>query len=134
MHFKTAATAVVPTALLCQVHGLLYSSNWDTRTAAAATIGLMAEAFPHHSVQELAAAGAGSQAADAQQQQQLAELQRAGVNITLQNFDLAAVLSKGEPLLASGGQVCGCVIVCNAGWLPKEHLRGVVLGGQRAAH
>jgi hypothetical protein len=87
------------------VHGLLYSANWDTRTAAAATIGLLAEAFPHHSISQLAAAGT-AQASDAQQLQQLQELQQ-GIHITLQSFDLSNVLSKGEPLLASGGQV-GC--------------------------
>lgn len=86
----------------CQVHSLLYSANWDTRTAAAATIGLMAEAFPHHGVRQLAAAS--TDQADAPQQQQLQDLQQ-GVHITLQTFDLASVLSKGEPLLASGGQV-----------------------------
>lgn len=86
----------------CQVHACLYSPNWDTRVAAAATIGLLAEAFPHSSVQELAAAS--TQHADAQQQEQLQDLER-GVQVTLQTFDLAAVLSKGQPLLASGGQV-----------------------------
>lgn len=88
-----------------KVHSLLYSPSWDTRTAAAATIGLLAEAFPHHSVRHLAAAAAsaGEQQADAQQAQQLQDLQQ-GVHITLQTFDLPSVLSKGEPLLASGGQ------------------------------
>jgi hypothetical protein len=93
-------------AAVAQVHSLLYSPSWDTRTAAAATIGLLAEAFPHHSVRHLAAAAAstGEQQADAQQALQLQDLQQ-GVHITLQTFDLPSVLSKGEPLLASGGQV-----------------------------
>lgn len=90
-------------ACCCQVHSLLYSANWDSRTAAAATIGLLAEAFPHHSVRQLAAASVG--AADAQQHQQLLQDLQQGVHITLQTFDLDSVLSKGEPLLASGGQV-----------------------------
>lgn len=100
MGFCCCCCAAVP-----QVHSLLYSPSWDTRTAAAATIGLLAEACPHHSVRHLAAAAsAGDQQADAQQQQQLQDLQQ-GVHITLQTFDLPSVLSKGEPLLASGGQV-----------------------------
>lgn len=98
-HCPVGAAAV---ACCCQVHSLLYSANWDSRTAAAATIGQLSEAFPHHSVRQLAAASAGG--ADAQQHQQLQDLQQ-GVHITLQTFDLEAVLSKGEPLLASGGQV-----------------------------
>lgn len=88
--------------LLLQVHNLLYSANWDTRIAAAATIGLLADAFPHHSVKQLAQSAQGG---DAQQQEQLHALQQ-GIHITLQAFDLAAVLQKGEPLLASSGQVC----------------------------
>jgi hypothetical protein len=89
-------------AFTLQVHNLLYSANWDTRVAAAATIGLLADAFPHHSVKQLAHS---AQGADAQQQEQLHALQQ-GIHITLQAFDLAAVLQKGEPLLASSGQVC----------------------------
>jgi hypothetical protein len=89
-------------ALLLQVHNLLYSANWDTRVAAAATIGLLADAFPHHSIKQLSQS---AQGADAQQQEQLQALQQ-GIHITLQAFDLAAVLQKGEPLLASTGQVC----------------------------
>jgi len=105
-----AYSSNVPVVLFCclQVHGLLYSVNWDTRIAAAATIGLLAETFPHNSVKDLA--GACAEQADAQQQAQLQDLQH-GIHITLQSFDLAAVLSKGEPLLASGGQVSHACVV-----------------------
>lgn len=87
------------------MHELLYSNNWDSRVAAAATIGLLAEAFPHHSVKDLAAAAADTGQHEQQLQQQQSQQQLEGVHIGLQAFDLAAVLEKGEPLLASGGQV-----------------------------
>lgn len=95
------------------MHVLLYSTNWDTRVAAAGTIGLLAEAFPHNSVQDLAAAAAAAQVQQAQVQssdgqqslQQLQDLQQQGVPVALEALDIATVLAKGEPLLASGGQV-----------------------------
>lgn len=85
---------------------LLYNSNWDTRVAAAATIGELADAFPHHSVDDLATAGTSG---STQQQQTIYQ-----VDVQLASFNLNKVLSKGEPLLASGGQVWG-VAVCASG-------------------
>lgn len=84
-----------------QVHVLLYHAHWDTRVAAAGTLGGLAEAFPHHSVENLAAAL--SAAASGQNQQQQGGTYQ--VHVSLAAFDLERVLTKGEPLLASGGQV-----------------------------
>lgn len=79
------------------MHALLYHSNWDTRVVAAATVGGLADAFPHNSVEDLAAA---SNPSGGQQQQIVYQ-----VDVQLASFKLDRVLSKGEPLLASGGQV-----------------------------
>eukprot|EP00882_Tetradesmus_deserticola_P016495 GHRQ01017624.1.p1 GENE.GHRQ01017624.1~~GHRQ01017624.1.p1 ORF type:complete len:137 (+),score=40.05 GHRQ01017624.1:207-617(+) len=85
-----------------KVHALLYSSSWDTRVAAAGTLGGLADAFPHHSVQQLAAALPDSNGSAAREVQQGPGYQ---VHVLLPAFDLERVLKKGQPLLASGGQV-----------------------------
>jgi hypothetical protein len=91
------------------VHAYLYSKKWETRTAAADTIGALADAFPHHAPAELAAAAAG--AAD--------EGDAAGVcggsgsggdgtweaSVMFEGVDLQQVVDYGQPLLASGSQV-----------------------------
>lgn len=84
-----------------KVHALLYSSSWDTRVAAAGTLGRLAEAFPHHSVQQLAEALPNTNGSVEQQLQQGPSYQ---VHVLLPAFDLDRVLRKGQPLLASGGQ------------------------------
>jgi HEAT repeat protein len=85
-----------------QVHALLYSSSWDTRVAAAGTLGGLADAFPHHSVQELAQSLLNASCSVDEQVQQGPVYQ---VHVLLPAFDLDRVLKKGQPLLASGGQV-----------------------------
>jgi hypothetical protein len=96
-------------AACLQVHALLYSSSWDTRVAAAGTLGGLADAFPHHSVHQLAEALPNSSGAGVQQEQDGPGFQ---VHVLLPTFDLDRVLNKGQPLLASGGQVglCDCCV------------------------
>lgn len=83
-----------PTHRVVQVHGLLYHPSWEARLAAAATIGGLADAFPHHDPAMLREA-AGTAAAGAPN----------AVELPLSSFDMQRVLSRGAPLLASGGQV-----------------------------
>lgn len=84
----------------------LYSKGWDTRIAASETLGLLAEAFPHPSVADLAA--------------RCQELHGYGGNIdlttpmTFSTFNLQLLLDKGTALLASGGQVRSQFALC---WL-----------------
>ena len=73
------------------MHGLLYSKSWDTRVAAAEALGALADAFPHHSVEDLAAAAG------------VAPPER---DVAFEGLDLQRVLDRGAPLLCSGGQVC----------------------------
>jgi hypothetical protein len=85
-----------------QVHALLYSSSWDTRVAAAGTLGGLADALPHHSVQGLAQSLLDACGSVDEQVQQGPCYE---VHVLLPAFDLDRVLKKGQPLLASGGQV-----------------------------
>jgi hypothetical protein len=98
-----------PTEL--QVHAFLYSKRWETRLAAADTLGALADAFPHHTPADLAAAaggaaddsGSGSGAKEAATAAAaVAACQQASV--LFEGVDLRRVLEQGQPLLASGGQ------------------------------
>lgn len=80
-----------------QVAGHLYSKSWETRVAAGDAIGHLAEAFMHHSVQDLVASVGRQAAGSASSSHQ--------VNLTFSAFNLKQVLEKGSALLASGGQV-----------------------------
>lgn len=90
-----------------QVHECSYSTTWDTRLAAAAALGYLAEAFPHHTPATLRAAAAaaaggggpcdsaGPSGSGGHEEQQPC----------FQAFNLQQVLNQGTPLLSSGGQV-----------------------------
>ena len=86
-------------ALLRRLGGLLRAADWDARAAAAACIGLIAEATPHPTAADLAAAagsGAGGDAAPA-------PASSSNDLLSLAGFDAARVLAGGKHLLASGG-------------------------------
>lgn len=89
-----------PFTAVLQVHALLYHNSWETRVIAAATIGGLADVFPHHSAKDLAA-----NCSLAGGQQQLQEQLCYQVDVPLASFDIENVLKHGEVLLASGGQV-----------------------------
>ncbi len=65
--------------------------------AAGEALGLLAEAFPQHNVGDLVAAAPGAAASQPQP----------AMSAALQNFNPRALLDRGTPLLASGGQASG---------------------------
>jgi hypothetical protein len=68
--------------------------------AAAEALGHLADAFPHHSVEDLAAAAG------------VAPPER---DVAFEGLDLQRVLDKDAPLLCSGGQVCVVCVAANGG-------------------
>jgi TATA-binding protein-associated factor len=91
--------------LTMQVHSLLLHKSWETRTAAGEALGLLADAFPHATVTDLAAAaGVQQRAAEASQPQQNAGGEALQVS-ALEAFHLQTILDRGTALLASGGKV-----------------------------
>ena len=109
--------------LALQVHAYLYNKSWDTRIAAAETLGHLAALFPHHSATDLARACAEQHGSSAKPP--ISSPQPSGTAGALKAFDVQAILEKGTALLASGGQVrvgtgacrarMGCVDVCARG-------------------
>eukprot|EP00798_Chlamydomonas_sp_ICE-L_P022199 gene22199-29259_t len=93
------------------VHGYLYHKNWETRIAAGETIGYLAQAFPHASIDDLEAAHAA--AGDT-------STLDAPNNMDFQAFKLQQILDRGTPLLASGGQEYD--IVEDPSLTPKQRL------------
>ena len=86
-----------------QVYARLYHKAWETRVAAGEALGLLAEAFPHTTVADLAeqcAACGGGGVAGA------AAVTVSNV-VTFEEFNLKHILERGQALLASGGQVGG---------------------------
>lgn len=87
-----------------QVHAYLYSKRWETRTAAADTLGALADAFPHHTpVDILTAAGSAAIEPGIGEPWQ--------VSLLFAGVDLQRMLEQGQPLLASGGQVRQIIVV-----------------------
>lgn len=99
-----------------QVHVYLYSKKWETRTAAADTLGALGDAFPHHTPADLAAAATAAAAAGGGAESLAAGVGAAEggkggiawqVSLWFDGVDLQRVVDRGQPLLASGGQVRG---------------------------
>ncbi len=90
-----------------QVHGFSYSKNWDARVAAGETLGLLADAFPHHTPPDLeaAAASAGPSSSTGNGAGAASTAVPLQSTSALAGFVLQQVLAKGKPLLSSGGQV-----------------------------
>ncbi len=103
---RLTGARMAPLAMRHQVAACLGHKSWEARVSAGEAIGLLAEAFPHHSVQDLeshcAAAGRGDD--DGAAAGAAAEPQSGG-GLMFQEFDLQRILEKGSALLASGGQV-----------------------------
>jgi len=91
-----------------QVSACLYHKSWEARVAAGEAIGLLADAFPHATAADLEqhclACGGGSLAAEGDAGAGGAPGATAYA-VTFQDFNLRQILDKGQPLLASGGQV-----------------------------
>jgi len=85
-------------SVIRKVHQYLYSKGWDTRIAASETLGYLAEAFPHTSIQDLAARCAQLHG------QQASASAAASPTMTFSTFSLQVLLDKGTALLACGGQ------------------------------
>lgn len=87
--------------------------------AAGEAIGLLADAFPHHSVQDVADHAVRCGVDPAVVAQHVAS-GRAAAGSSLQGFSLQRVLERGTPLLASGGQVGGGAGGKGGGWVMDD--------------
>ena len=84
-----------------QVYARLYHKAWETRVAAGEALGLLAEAFPHTTVADLA-----EQCTVYGGEAGAASVTVSNV-VTFEEFNLKHILERGQALLASGGQVGG---------------------------
>lgn len=88
-------------SVIHQVSIHLRSNEWDARIAAAHCLGAIAEHFVHHTPADLAKAAGLSQADAAST---IASATPGEALLTFNSFDINAVVERGTPLLASGGE------------------------------